>query len=192
MRIFFAVFFLVAGLVLSAVSLYNGQPIVSLSLALAGGYVGLGILLGVSNTLASPTFQFSAALIGAIGLFGVFFYNRAFDTNLQGAYIEALSDLGTMELRCRPMSAELRSIQTFGVAACASQGNSDQMGAVVELGKGLHFGPTLSLVDTSVTLSKGEHPNYCARAFKAADRVCPLAFSSMSTKFRTALLEAAK
>lgn len=192
MRIFFAAFFLLGGFILAAISLYNGQPVVALVLALAGGYAGLGIILGVSNTLLSQNFQFAAAFIGGIGLLSVFLYNRAFDTNMQVAYIEVLSDIGTMELRCGPMSVELRNIQTFGIAACASQGNSDRMGAVVELGKGLHFGPTLTLVDTTITLSKDEHPNYCARAFKAADQACPFAFSSVSKTSRTALLEAAK
>lgn len=191
-RTYISVGFLAVGLILAAVSLYNGQPVIALSLALAGGYAAFGIFMGVGESLVNPSFQLTAAVIGGIGLLGVFLYNRAFDTNLQGAYMYVLSDISTMESRCRPMSTELRNIHTFGLAACASQQNSDQMGVVVELGKGLHFGPTLTLADSAATLYKGEHPNYCARAFKATEQLCPSAFPSIDKTSRSALLEAAK
>lgn len=192
MRTYFGFGLLAVGLILAAIFLYDGQPVIALSLALAGGYAALGIFLGIGESWANPSFQLAAAFIGGIGLLGVFLHNRAFDTNLQGAYMNVLSDIVTIELRCRPMSTELRNMQPFGVAACASQQNSDQMGAVVELGKGLHFGPTLTLADSGVTLYKGEYPNYCARAFKATEQLCPLAFPSINKTSRSALLEAAK
>lgn len=184
--------FLVFGLGLAAVSLYNGLPVVALALALAGVYAGLGIFLGVISSLQNPYFQLSAGLIGVLGLVGVFLYNNAFNKDLQGAYIDVISSVGTMELSCRPMTPDLINIQKFAIAACSSQGNSDQMGAVVELGKGLHFGPTLTLVDTGTVLSKDELPNYCVRAFRAANQLCPSAFATMNKASRNALSNAAQ
>ena len=184
--------FLVFGLGLAAVSLYNGLPVVALALALAGVYAGLGIFLGVTNSLQNQNFQISAGLIGVLGIIGVFLYNNAFNKDLQGAYIDVISSVGTMELFCRPTTPELLNIQKFAIAACARQGNVDQMGAVVELGKGLHFGPTLTLVDTGAGLSKGELPNYCVKAFRAANQLCPAAFATMNEASRNALSKAAQ
>lgn len=191
-RLWIAAAFLVVGLVLAGLSLHNGQPLVALTLALAGVYAAAGVAFGVSQALNSPTFQLAAGAVGLIGLVSVFLYNRAFDVNLQSAYAGALYEMGTLELRCRPMSPELADIQRFGVAACASQGNSDQMGAVVELGKGLHFGPTLSLADSAIGATKSEPPNYCAQAAQAASQLCPNAFISMTADERRALADAAK
>lgn len=191
-QIFFSSAFLIAGVILSGISLYNNQPLVALSLLLAGAYTAIALLFGVGNSLSDPRFQITAALIGILGLVGVFLYNKAFDRNLQGAYYDVLSDMATMELRCSPMSKELANVQNFGITACAVQGNSDQMGAVVELGKGLHFGPTLTIIDTSVAQTTGQSPNYCARAFKAADELCKSAFFSLDSKSKRALLDAAK
>ncbi len=186
-RIILAGSFLAFGLGLAIVSLCNGLPVVALALALSGVYAGLGIFLGVTDSLQNPYFQISAGIIGVIGIVSVFFYNNAFNKDLQGAYIDVLSSVGTMELSCKPMTPELINIQKFAIAACASQGNSDQMGAVVELGKGLHFGPALTLVDTGAVLSKGELPNYCIKAFHAANQLCPAAFATMNKASQNAL-----
>lgn len=180
------------GIVLAVISLVNGNPVIALALLLAAIYVGLGILLGVAESMANPYFQVAAAVIGLVGIVGVFLYNRAFDLNLQDAHLGAMSDFATMELSCRPMSIELQNIQKFGMKACATQGNSDQMSAVLELAKGVHFGPTLTIIDSAASLQKGSPPDYCAQAFKAASDLCPLAFVSLSKANRKALVEAAK
>lgn len=181
-----------AGLVLAVISLVKGNPVVALALTLAAIYVGLGILLGVAESMINPHFQIAAAVIGLVGIAGVFLYNRAFDFNIQDAHAAAVSEFVTMELRCRPMSIELQNIQEFGMKACATQGNSDQMTAVLELAKGVHFGPTLTIVDSAASLQKSPSPDYCAQAFKAASDLCPSAFLSLSNANREALIKAAK
>lgn len=179
-------------LVLAALFLVSGKPVVALALALAAIYVGLGILFDFAESIGNPYFQIAATGIGLIGIVSVFLYNPAFDLNIQNAHAEAVSEFVTMELRCRPMSIELRNIQEFGVKACATQGNADQMFAVLELAKGVHFGPTLAIIDSAASLKKGSPPDYCAQAFKAASDLCPSAFFSLSSATHEALIEAAK
>lgn len=181
-----------AGIVLAVISLVNGNPVVALALTLAAIYVGLGILLGVAESMVDPYFRIAAAAIGLVGLVGIFLYNRAFDLNIQGAHAEAMSEFLTMESRCRSMSIELQNIQKLGVKACATQGNSDQMSAVLELAKGVHFGPTLTIIDSAASLQNSSPPDSCAQAFKAASDLCPSAFVSLSSANRKALVEAAK
>ena len=191
-KLIFASIFALVGIALAALSFFNGQAIVALSLVLAGVYVGFGVAVGVSESVKNPVFQIAAAVISAIGLLGVFIYNRAFDVNLQRAHIDALYELATLEMKCRPMSAELRDIQKFGVAACATQRNSDQIGAVIELGKGLHFGPTLTLADAAVATSQSNAPNYCAKAYKAAVQLCPSVSLSVPKISHDALISVAR
>lgn len=191
MRIIFAGIFLALGIGLAILTFCKGMPAVALALALAGVYTGLGIFLGITDSLQNPIFQYLAAIIGAIGILSVFLYSNFFNIKLQSAYTDALITVGAMDTSCRPMKSELLDIQKFAIAACSTQGNSDQIGVVVEFGKGLHFGPTLTLVDSSVALSNGEVPNYCAKAFLAANQLCPAAFTSMSEASRNALIKAA-
>ena len=175
------------GFVLGAISLYNGQPIVALMLLLAGAYAGLGVTLGILESWSNPYFKLAAAVIGALGLIGVFAYNRAFDHDLQRAHMEALYEIGVLETHCS-LSVELRKVQHFGIAACASQGNSDQFGALVELSKGIHFGPTLTLADSAITSAREANPDFCAHAFREAVRLCPAAATFVSALTRRSLL----
>lgn len=181
-----------AGLILAGISLANGQPIVALALALSGIYLGLGLIIGIAESLDNPNFKAAAALIGLIGIVGVFTYNRAFDVNIQQAHAGASSSFSFLELQCRPMTPELRDIQNLGIKACALQGNSDQMSAVVDLAKGLHLGPALTLADSAASLGNAPAPDYCARAYSAASAICPAGFSSLSPADRKALLHASK
>ncbi|MBD7962403.1 hypothetical protein [Comamonas avium] len=187
-----ALIFFLFGVVLSGISFYNNQPLVALTLILAGGYTAITILLGVVDSLSNEYLKIAAAVIGILGLISVFFYNKAFDRNLQGTYYAVLSDMVSIDQRCKPMSPELSNIQTFGIAACAAQGNSDQLGAVVDLGKGLYFGPTVTILDTGIAQAASNSPNYCARAFKAADDLCKTAFFSMNNASKRILIDAAK
>lgn len=182
------------GLFLAGLSLWNGQPLVALSLALAGIYCGLGVLFGVGEAISNPTFHAAAAVIGAIGLLGVFMYHRAFDTGLQDAHRAAFASFVDMEVRsyCKPMTIELQKISAVGLRACAMQDNVDQVSASAELAKGIYFGPTLSLADFAYSSATESPRDYCALAFKAAFAACPNAFHSLSVTHKAALLKELK
>jgi len=182
----------VVGIVLAGISIANGYPVIALALLLAAIYVFLGVLLGVMESMENPFFQIGAALIGLVGIIGVFVHNRAFDINIQAAHRHALEAFATMDLHCRPISKELRKIQEFGLKACAIQDNSDQMSVVVDLAKGLYLNPPLTLADSAISLQKGMLPDYCAQVFKTALNICPSAFILLSNADREALIEAVK
>lgn len=187
-----ALVFALLGFVLAAFEVFNDQAIVALPLALTGIYVGFAVIAGAYESLKNPAFQAAAVVIGAISMYGVLTYHRAFDINLQNAHTEAIIQIGRLEMTCRQMPAELRDIQKFGVAACASQGNSDQLNATIELAKGQYFGPTLSLADAGFASSNIGTPNYCARAYKAAFQLCSSISLTVSKRSHEALLSAAK
>lgn len=186
-----ALVFALLGFVLAAIELFNNQAIMALALALTGIYVAFAVIAGMYESLMSPAFQAAAIFIGAISMYGVLTYHRAFDINLQNAHAEAITQIARLEMTCRQMPAELRDIQKFGVAACALQGNSDQLSATVELVKGQYLGPTLSLADAALTLSNADTPNFCARAYRAAFQHCPDISLTVSKRSHEALLAAA-
>jgi len=155
-RIYIAGVIVLFALVLAVMALIAGQPVTALSLALAGVYCGLGVTLGVCQSISNPLFQAAAVVIGAIGLLAVFLYHRGFDVKLQEAHLAALSSFVKMDIYCKPMPMELRNIMLLGVNACATQDNANQMSATVELAKGLYFGPTLSIADSAY--SAGNQP----------------------------------
>lgn len=189
-RLYLALGISLLGLVLAALSLWNGQLLIALSLALAGIYCGLGVLLGIGEAISNPMFRDAAAVIGAIGLLGVLLYGRAFDTELQDAHRAAFASFVDMEARsdCKPMPVELQKISGFGLKACAMQDNADQLSATAELAKGVYFGPTLSLADSAYSSTTEPPKDYCALAFKAAFAACPNAFHSLSETHKAALL----
>lgn len=191
-RFYFAAAIALFGVVLAVIALIQGQPVTALSLALAGVYCGLGVLLGVWQSISNPLFQAAAAIIGAIGLIAVFLYHRSFDTKLQEAYSAALSSFVQMDIYCKPMPLELQNISYFGVKACATQDTANQMSATSELAKGLYFGPTLSIADSAYSATNAPAKDYCALAYKAAAAACPNAFLSLSSAHKEALLGALK
>jgi hypothetical protein len=130
-------------------------------------------------------------IIGTIGLASGLLYDRGFNVDLRSAYGQATGDMMTVDDRCRPASPELHELSSFGIQACAMQGSDDELHAVGELAKGVHFGPTLTLADTTVGAVKADSPNYCVRAVKAVSKLCPNAFILMKPEQRDALLNAA-
>lgn len=184
---------LIIGLTSTGTALWNGQLIAALAIALATAYAVLAWYSGIIDSLTNPIFQLAGAVvILPIGLVAILNNNRALNVDLQVAYSAVLYDLGTMHLHCDVRSAELRKLQEFGVMACAMQGNSDQLGVLNELSKGIHFGPTLTVLDSGAALLDSENPNYCAKTFKAAENLCPTAFMSLKKSYRSALLAAAQ
>ena len=131
-------------------------------------------------------------MISLLGFLGIFLYNRAFDLYIQKAHYDVLSDIAYMESYCKLMSQDLRNIQEFGLKSCAIQGSTDQTSATAELAKGFYFGPTLSIVDSAVSLHNGSSPDYCAQAYKVASTLCPSAFISLSSTSKNALNDTAK
>lgn len=192
MRRLFALFFLLLGAYLAWSSARSGQPVQAFALALAGCYLSLAVVVGINASLNSLTFNLSASAIGLLGIAAVFIYSNSFNYTLQGSYFDAIYDIGTLELRCKPMTKELRNLQDLGMRACATQRSGDQFDAVVALSKGLYFGPALTVLDSSATASQGSPPNYCARTVQEIVRQCSHAFTSVSKEGRAALREAAK
>ena len=182
---------LLLGIGLAGLSVIKGEPVFAVASLLCGGYLAAVCLFGNPLTWENPTFNFWAGIIGVLGLVGVFLYNRAFNVDLQTAYIQATADMIAIEQRCRPMSPELHEVSSFGVRACAVQGSDDELHAIGELAKGVHFGPTLTLADSTAGVLKADPPNYCVRAVKAVSKLCPNAFILMQPKERSALLSAA-
>lgn len=180
------------GIALSAMFLYRGQPILALATVAGGIYVGITLLRGFVESLMAPEFQLAAGVIGVIGLLGSVQDSNLFDHKLQSGYARVLTGMAYLDMHCNPMPSDLRTIQEYGVAACAMQGNSDALRTVLDLNKGLYLGPTLSMVDSAATLGDDEQINHCARAYRAAQKLCPAAFSSVDKSERAALLEAAE
>lgn len=180
------------GIVVAVVFLFKGRVIMAVSTLLTGFYVAFTVIFGFYNSLEDPLLKLIVVAIGAIGLVGVFTSNRAFNINLQNAHAEALYEILTLETHCTPMSAELLDIQKSALPACAMQSNSDQQAAVIELGKGLYFGPRLSLIDSTVSISGADRPDYCAQIYKAAITLCPTIVYLTSKESHNALISAAK
>lgn len=181
----------IAGIVLAILSLVRGQPITALALAMAAVYVGLGVVIGISTALVSPGFKLAAALIGLVGIIGVFIYSRGLNPQVASAHASALNGFVHIDLQCPHPSAKLRKVQNFGTKACALQNNSDQMAAVIDLAKAIHIEPALSLADSTLSLDNGTPPDYCAIAFTAATKLCPAAFASLSSTDREVLINLA-
>lgn len=181
-----------AGLIMSGMFLFRAQPVAALVPLLCGTIMGGAFWLGFFDSLGSETYKAAGSLATMVGLFAVFAYGSLFDTKLQQGYGAALMGFGHLEMYCPAATPNLRRIKDYGVAACAMQNNSDALSATAEFQKGIHFGPTLTLVDSAATLSQEKDVNHCARAFKIAEPLCPLAFSSLGKEERTALLVAAE
>lgn len=187
LRLICAGVLLIVGLVLAVMSLLDGQAVIALALAMAAIYVGIGVVIGVTTALESPGFKFAAAFIGLVGIVGVFMYSRGLNPNLASAHAGALNDFLYIDSQCRRAPPELRDITKFGIKACALQNNSDQMASVVDLAKALHLGPTSSLADSAISRAGTSTPDYCAVAFKEAEKLCQTAFPSLSSAEREAL-----
>jgi hypothetical protein len=117
--------------------------------------------------------------------------SRALIPNLPSAHVSAWNDFLYIEFRCPDAPTELRNLKMLGVKACARQNNSDQMALVVDLAEALHLDPASSLVGSAISPAGVSTPNYCARAFKAAEKLCPTGFPSVSIAERDALNKAA-
>lgn len=191
-RLIVAAIILILGIALGIVALINGHPIVALTLFLAGVNVALGALLGISEYLTNPWFKLSAGVLSALSMLGVFLYARAFQPNLQAAHTNALIVFAKLGTPLHPASRKVQDIAEFGVKACALQGNSDQMAAVIGLAKSMHLGPGASLADAALSSAHAPNPDYCALAYKAVNRIDPNAFIFLSAADRQALSEAAK
>lgn len=170
----------------------QGQPWVGASLILAGPYLAAIILLDIPDRWNDPLCQFAALVITTIGIVGVFVHHAAFDLELQSAQIDAVQAFQAIDSLCRPVSPALMKVRQFGIAACTTQGNRDQRSAIMELEKGLHFGPGLSVIDGGAGLAKDAVPNRCAKAVKVAYDMCPVGFSLMKAAALKELLDAAK
>lgn len=186
-RVICAGVLLAAGIGLAIVSLIHGQPIIALALAMAAVYVCLGVVIGITDAIDSPMFKAAAAVIGLVGIIGVFAYSRGLSPQVSSAHASALNDFAYADLWCPHPSPKLLAIENLGIKACMKQSNSDQMASVIDLAKAIHYGPTLSLADSAASLGHSEAPDYCAVAFKAADALCPSAFSSLSKSDRETL-----
>ena len=180
---------LLAGLVMAFTFLFNGQPVAALVPFVCGGILSAAFF-GVLGNLG---IEGATGIAMLVGLVVVFHSNDFFKPKLQQGYAAVLPRILDMDTYCPLGAPQIKQIQDYGLKACALQNNHDASGAVTEMGKGIHFGPGLTLVDSAATLTTDEKPvNHCAHAFKAAVRQCPLAFSSMGKEEREALLKAAE
>lgn len=190
-RLIFAGVLSIVGLVLAIVRLVDGQLISFIALAMAAIFVGLAVVYGVLESFQHPYFLAAASIIGVLSIISTFHYDRMFNPTLEEAHAKALVDFISLESKCRPMSYELQEFQRIGSKACVLQNTSDQLTATVDFEKDLHLGPSLSLMDSALSLKDGSAQDYCARVYKAASAICPLGFHSLSKAEREALLSAA-
>lgn len=180
---------LLAGMVMAVMFLFNGQPVLALFPFICGALLSAAFF----GALGSIGAEAATGIAMLAGLVFVFNSNDFFKPKLQQGYAAVLPRILDMDTYCPLGVPETKQIRDYGLKACALQNNHDASSAVTELGKGIHFGPGLTLVDSAATLATDEKPvNHCAQAFKAADRLCPLAFSSMGKEERAALLMAAE
>jgi hypothetical protein len=154
---------------------------------------GAALFFGILKSFGSEVYQGAVGIAMLVGLLVVCHSSDFFKPNLQQGYTAILPRFLDMDTYCSPNTPGIKRIQDYGLEACALQNNHDMSGAITELQKGIHFGPGLTLADNAATLAADEKPvNHCARAFKAAERLCPLAFSSVGKEERAALLEASE
>ena len=191
-RLALAAMALLVELYFGGAAAWRGQWLSVLGYLLTGIFVAAACILSFSSSLLSPVFKLCAGVIGVIGLVSVLHYNRAFNVDLQVAYGSAASEMLEIENDYRPMTPELSELLNFGVKACSLQGGKDQLGGIGEVAKGIHYGPTMSLIDSAAQAAKSDQPNYCARAVEAVLQLDPNAFSRMDSDERKALLDAAK
>lgn len=178
---------LVLGLGLAVIYSIKGQPISGLALAISAFYVAFGIVTGITINRVILSFNIAAVSIGFIYSIAVFTYSRGLNLQLMNAHVAALEDFTRIDLTCPHPSVALHKIQIMGIKACAVQNDSDLLESAVDLGKALHLGPMLSIIDSAISLSSSVPPDYCAVAFKKAEKLCPSAFISLSTADREVL-----
>lgn len=183
---------IIAGLIIATLYLTKAQPIIALASIACGALLSAVLLFGSLNSFVTVEYQAAAGIAAMIGIFGTLAYSNLFNSDLQRGYADLMMRFPLVETYCPATTPGLRSVSETGLAACALQNNLDAMNATSDLQKGVHFGPALTLVDSAATLAKDGEVNFCARAFKQALRICPVAFSSMGTKERKALLAAAE
>ncbi|PWN55086.1 hypothetical protein DEH80_13730 [Abyssibacter profundi] len=125
------------------------------------------------------------------GIAGVFVYHQAFNLDLQAAYAEALTDMISADPLCEDKPADFYRMKEFGVFACATQANRDQLSSLRDIAKARYFGPELTVLDGVYESKSKQERNYCAEAFAQLQERCPNAFQFMNQKHRSALMAAA-
>lgn len=180
-----------AGLIAAIVLLFKGQLASALTSVVCGIIVSSVCWFGF-RSLSTETYATTVFLAMMIGIGGVFLTGNLFNFQLQQGYAEVLPRFLNMEMFCPHAVREVQRVQNYGIKACGLQHNIDALGATSDLYKEVQFGPAISLADSVLSATEDKEVNHCARAFKEADRVCPLAFSSMDKGVREALLDAAK
>lgn len=191
-RIALNVFPFVAGLVITGLLLVSGQPVTALCCFVCGCTLSVVLWSGNLAILVSPEYRLATGVATIIGVAATFSYGAFFKPDLQGAYFNAMRSFAEVNLYCTTSAPELRRIAKLGVTACSLQSDRDAMAATGELQKCIHYGPALTLADNAATIASAVQVNQCAKAFKEAVGLCPVAFSSVNEKQRSALLAAAE
>ena len=192
LRIALILFPFVAGLVIAGLLLVSGEPLTALCCFICSCTLSVVVWSGSFAILLSGEYRLATSVATIIGLAATFAYGAFFKPDLQGAYFNAMTSFADESLYCPTSAPELRRIAQVGVPACALQSNRDAMAATSELQKGIHYGPALTLADNAATVGSAAQVNQCAKAFKEAVGLCPVAFSSVDEKQRSALLAAAE
>jgi hypothetical protein len=191
-RISLNLFPVVAGLVIAGFLLLRAEPVAALCCVVCGCAISMVLWSGSPTILASPEYLLVTGVATIIGLAATFSSGALFKSDLQGAYFNAMTSFAELNMFCTTSTPKLRQVAEAGVAACALQSDRDATAATIELQKGIHFGPALTLADNAATIASGAQVNQCAKAFKEAVGLCPIAFSSINEKQRSALLSAAE
>ena len=183
---------LLASLVIAVFFLMNAQWVNALLSVMCGVIVTCALLYAGITGFVSEGYQAATGIAMVLGIGAILSYSNLFNPDLQRSYSAVAMSFAGLDTYCPANTPDLRRAKEYGLAACLLQSDRDAISATTELQKGVNFGPALTLVDSAVTLAGEEEANHCARAFKAAVRRCPPAFSSVGVKERAALLAAAK
>lgn len=178
---------LVIAVALGIASAFQGNFLVALIWIGIGIWIAAAILLGYLDSLMNPAFGIGSTLIAALSIFAAFHYSKATNFPLQRAYQEAMEGFLVLGERCAPITPPVFKLADQGAIACAYQGNSDMFGLVVNLGKALYYGPTMSLLDGVMSIDSDVPRSHCAVAFVEAEKLCKNPFPFMKEDDRNLL-----
>lgn len=188
-RTFLASIFVVSGIVLFIMGVFDGRWLFSITILVSGVVAGYSALIGITESLENIFVKLGGSLMLVLGFFAVIVNHDAFSSSLNEAHIAALNQFVTLESKCQPMNAQLRSLKNEGVIACALENNRNMVEAILELNKAQQLGPTLSMIDSIRSAVVEDGKNWCAETYKETASICKDAFVFMSAEHRRTLEE---
>ncbi|MFN3629769.1 MAG: hypothetical protein ACK4XK_06870 [Casimicrobiaceae bacterium] len=160
----------IAGLLLTAVQLWQGQILNSISGAITAILVLFGFVFGWESIGDNDFVRAAGVLALFLGVAGVLSSSEAADWELQRAQSDALVPLLMAQGTCgNLLDSELHQ----ATVACSMKGTFDQLAVTTSVAKTLHNpSPAISIADGLNDARSGTPKNACAVAFAAVYSKC--------------------